>query len=184
MMKNTTVFGILVVVWMVVSSPAIGADPEQNCGRLKTGDNFNRINEILDCIESKIRVLSSKESLPPKSEPLVSPPPAGKVEPYRIKAIYPIPSNVEFTVFVNDVQVGAYSSNGAIADITRFIKPGQNKIRITWTADPDMLPGNFASLIIEVQQGETWHPLITRQVTKTTKAGESTPTIVAGTTPQ
>jgi hypothetical protein len=85
---------------------------------------------------------------------------------------------------VNDVQVGAYSSDGAIADITQFIKPGPNKVRITWTADPDMSPGNSASLIIEVQQGEAWRPLITRQVTKTTKAGESTPTIVAGTTPQ
>jgi hypothetical protein len=56
MMKSTTVFSMLLVVGMVFSSHATGADPEQNCGRLKTGDNFNRINEILDCIESKINV--------------------------------------------------------------------------------------------------------------------------------
>ena len=53
-MKRITVFSILFVVGIVCSYPAIGAEPSQNCGRLKTGDNFNRINEILDCIESKI----------------------------------------------------------------------------------------------------------------------------------
>jgi hypothetical protein len=83
---------------------------------------------------------------------------------------------------MNDVPVGAYSSGGATADITRFIKPGQNKVRIAWTADPTMT--FHAKLIIEVKQGEAWSPLITREVTKTTKAGESNPTIVAGTTPQ
>jgi len=58
-MRKTTVFSMLFAVGIVCSSPAIGAEPSQNCGRLKSGDNFNRINEILDCIESKINVHSS-----------------------------------------------------------------------------------------------------------------------------
>ena len=57
-MKKTTVFSMLFVVGIVCSSPAIGAETSQNCGRLKTGDTFNRINEILDCIESKINAYS------------------------------------------------------------------------------------------------------------------------------
>jgi hypothetical protein len=57
-MKKTIVFSVLFVVGIVCSSPAIGAETSQNCGRLKTGDNFNRINEILDCIESKINTYS------------------------------------------------------------------------------------------------------------------------------
>jgi len=57
-MKKTPVFSMLFMVGIVCSSPAIGAEPSQNCGRLKTGDNFNRINEILDCIESKINAYS------------------------------------------------------------------------------------------------------------------------------
>ena len=183
-MKRTTVLSILLLVGIIFSYHSTGANPDQNCGRLKTGDNFNRINEILDCIESKIHVSPSQESPLLTPESSGSLPPARSVESYRIRTEYIDHSNVEFSVFVNDVQVGAYSSTGAIADITRFIKPGQNKVRITWTADPDMSSGFSAYLIIEVQQGEKWSPLITRQVTKTTKAGESTPTIVAGTTPQ
>jgi len=77
---------------------------------------------------------------------------------------------------VNDVQVGAYSSGNATADITGFIKPGANKVRIAWTTDPNM--GSYAELIIEVKQGERWSPLITRNVMQTTKAGETTSTII------
>ena len=88
------------------------------------------------------------------------------------------PSNVEFSVFVNDVQVGAYSSDGATTDITRFIKPGVNKVRIAWTADLDMDSITYADLIIEVKQGERWTPPITRRVTRTTKAGETVTSIV------
>src|SRR4029453_14704244 len=57
-MKRTTVVSILLLVGIVFSYHSTGANPDQNCGRLKTGDNFNRINEILDCIESKIKVYS------------------------------------------------------------------------------------------------------------------------------
>src|SRR2546429_9348106 len=57
-MKRTTVLSILLLVGIVFSYHSTGADPDQNCGRLKTGDNFNRINEILDCIESKIKAHS------------------------------------------------------------------------------------------------------------------------------
>jgi hypothetical protein len=55
-MKRTIVLSILLLVGIVFSYHVTGADPDQNCGRLKTGDNFNRINEILDCIEAKINV--------------------------------------------------------------------------------------------------------------------------------
>jgi len=57
-MKKTAVLSILLFVGIVFSYQSTGADPVQNCGRLKTGDNYNRINEILDCIESKINVSS------------------------------------------------------------------------------------------------------------------------------
>src|SRR4029453_13425742 len=57
-MKRTTVVSILLLVGIVFSYHSTGANPSQNCGRLKTGDNFNRINEILDCIEAKINVHS------------------------------------------------------------------------------------------------------------------------------
>ena len=44
---------------MGFSYSSAGADLDQNCGRLKTGDDFNHLNKILDCIESKINVRSS-----------------------------------------------------------------------------------------------------------------------------
>jgi hypothetical protein len=118
-------------------------------------------------------------SKPPPSAPgpIVSPPAsAGPVESYRIRTLYLIGTNVEFSVFVNDVQVGAYSSGNATADITGFIKPGANKVRIAWTTDPNM--GSYAELIIEVKQDERWSPFITRNVMQTTKAGETTSTII------
>jgi hypothetical protein len=55
-MKRTAVLSTILLVGIVFSYHSTGANPDQNCGRLKTGDNFNRINEILDCIESKINV--------------------------------------------------------------------------------------------------------------------------------
>ena len=128
----------------------------------------------------------SQPSMPPTEKPppddIVSPPPhAGPVQSYRIRTVYNR-SNVEFSVFVNDVQVGAYSSDNVNADITRFIKPGENKVRIAWTADPT---GNLARLIIEVKQGERWSRLITRDVRSTTKAGDTTsPIIHHGNAPQ
>jgi hypothetical protein len=122
---------------------------------------------------------------PPPGD-IVSPPlDAGPVQSYRIRTNYAGHSDVEFSVFVNDVQVGAYSSDGVTADITRFIKPGLNNVRVAWTADRNMSPYFSATLIIEVKQGEAWSHLITRTITKTTKTGEITPTIFhAGTAPQ
>jgi hypothetical protein len=79
---------------------------------------------------------------------------------------------------VNDVQVGLYSSGNVNADISRFIKPGSNKVRIAWTADPDMTLGYVTELRIEEKQAESWSPLITRRVNKTTKAGETETTII------
>jgi hypothetical protein len=61
-MKRTAVVSILLLVGIVFSYHSTGANPDQNCGRLKTGDNFNRINEILDCIESKIKVYAPVKS--------------------------------------------------------------------------------------------------------------------------
>jgi hypothetical protein len=121
-------------------------------------------------------VSPSTGSPPPTPEPILSLPTAGWVESYRIRTdYYGYGVNVEFSVFVNGVQVGDYSSGDAKADITRFIKPGVNEVRITWTADPNMTEVyHYGRLLIEVRQGEEWNPLITRQVTKTTKAGEST----------
>jgi hypothetical protein len=108
--------------------------------------------------------LPTTQPPPSMSASIVSAPPSaeGPVELYRIRirTDYWRPSNVEFSVFVNDVQVGSYSSDRATADITRFIKPGAHKVRIAWTADPNM--GIYADLIIEVKQGERWTPLITR----------------------
>jgi hypothetical protein len=52
-----TFLGTLSLVGIVLSHPLIGfgqdRSQDQSCGRLKAGDSFNRINEILDCIESK-----------------------------------------------------------------------------------------------------------------------------------
>jgi hypothetical protein len=62
-MKRTAVFSSLLCLGILLSCHSTGADLDGNCGRLKTGDNFNRINEILDCIESKIR--TSVSPLPP-----------------------------------------------------------------------------------------------------------------------
>jgi len=121
----------------------------------------------------------------PTPEPVVSgPPSAGPAQSYRIRTDYSGSSNVEFSVFVNDVQVGSYSSDKATADITRFIKSGANRVRIAWTADPNMTLGlaggqfAHAKLIIEVSQGERWSPLITREIRYTTKAGETASTII------
>jgi hypothetical protein len=98
-------------------------------------------------------------------------------ESYRIRTDYfaevgHSDSNVEFSVFVNDVQVGDYGSGGASADITRFVKPGLNQVRITWTADLNMGWRDYAKLIIEAKQGEQWDALITRQVGEKSTAGE------------
>jgi hypothetical protein len=44
---------------------------------------------------------------------------------YRVRTDYygyPNSPNVEFSVFINDTQVGAYNTGGVFADITRFIK--------------------------------------------------------------
>jgi hypothetical protein len=87
-------------------------------------------------------------------------------------------SNAEVSIFVNDVPVGVYSTGGVKADISRFIKPGPNKVRIAWTADPDMRENYEMALEVEVKQGESWSPLITRRLDKTTKAGEAVTTII------
>jgi hypothetical protein len=172
-MKRTAVFSSMLCMGILFSCHSTRADPDENCGRLKAGDNFNRINEILDCIESKIRTSSSLLPTAPNSES------SGPPSSYRIITTYFSTSNVEFQVFVNDLPVGAYSANGANADITRFIKPGQNKVRITWTADPGMASIALAKLTLENQIDEKWSPLISREVTKTTKAGESTSNLFA-----
>ena len=59
-MKRTAVFSSLLCLAILFSYHSTGADLDGNCGRLKAGDKFDRINEILDCIESKIRT-----SVPP-----------------------------------------------------------------------------------------------------------------------
>src|SRR5215208_3275659 len=61
-MKGITLLFSLSLAGIVFLYSSIGFGQDQNCGRLKTGDSFNRINEILDCIESKVRILQSKES--------------------------------------------------------------------------------------------------------------------------
>jgi TIR domain len=128
------------------------------------------------------------EEPPGPGTAVVKPPPGPPVQAYRLstalRSQFPRPgseqafSNVEFSIFVNDVQVGAYSSAGVNADITRFIKRGPNKVRITWTADPNMTPDYVLVLKVEVKQGEDWHPLITRGVDRTTQAGETVTTII------
>jgi hypothetical protein len=177
-MKRTAVFSSLLYLGILFSSHSTGADLDGNCGRLKARDNFNRINEILDCIESKIRTSQSPLPPAPNSESSGSPSLQDKVEHYRITTDYLSASNVEFQVLVNDLPVGAYSSDGAQADITRFIKPGLNKVRIRWTADPAM--STYARLIIAAKTDKEWSPLITREVTKITKPGESTVNLFAG----
>jgi hypothetical protein len=182
-MKRTAVFSSLLCLGIVFSCHSARADLDGNCGRLKAGDNFNRINEILDCIESKIR--TSLSPVPPEanSEASGSPSLQDKAGLYRITTEYVGQSNVEFQVFVNDLPVAAYSSDGANADITRFIRPGQNRFRILWTADPAM-PGVYAKLIVSEKTGDRWSALITREVTKNTKAGESTLNLFAGSPPK
>jgi hypothetical protein len=99
----------------------------------------------------------------PPSDAIVSPPPSGSpVQSYRISTDYVMGTNVEFSVFINDVPVGAYSSSGVTADITRFIKPGANKVRIAWKTAPSI--ATYATLKIEAKQGDSWSPLITRTV--------------------
>jgi hypothetical protein len=172
-MKRTAVFSSLLCLGIVLSCQSTRADLVGNCGRLKAGDNFNRINEILDCIESKIRTSPSPPPPAANTESSESPSLQDKVELFRLTTVYLCASNVEFQVFVNDLQVGAFSADGASVDITRFIKLGQNKVRIMWTADPAMSCG-YAKLLIAEKTGERWNPLIDREITKNTKAGEST----------
>jgi TIR domain len=96
---------------------------------------------------------------------------------YRIRTDYFAwlnPPNVEFSVFINDMQVGAYNSGGVIADITRFIKPGVNEVHIAWTADPNMDERYHATLLVEEKRGKEWSTVITREVNRGTKAGETT----------
>jgi hypothetical protein len=52
MRKTITRFIFLVLVGLTQQSAATTDNPD--CGRLKTGDTFDDINKILDCIESKI----------------------------------------------------------------------------------------------------------------------------------
>jgi hypothetical protein len=83
-MKRTAVFSGLLCLGILISCHSTGADLDGNCGRLKAGDNFNRVNEILDCIESKIR--TSLSPLPPAANsassgspsPLPTPPGVAK----------------------------------------------------------------------------------------------------------
>jgi hypothetical protein len=94
-----------------------------------------------------------KEQPPPppqKPEGVPVPPSADPVQSYRIRTHYLPATNVEFSVFVNDVQVGAYSASGVTADITQFIKPGANKVRIAWTTDN---MGSYAALFIRGETG-------------------------------
>jgi len=58
-MNKINALSILLAVGIGFPYLSIGADSNQNCGRLKTGDSFDRLNEILNCIESKINVYSS-----------------------------------------------------------------------------------------------------------------------------
>jgi hypothetical protein len=76
-------------------------------------------------------------------------------------------------VFINDVLVGYYSTDGATSDITQYIKPGLNDVKIAWTADPNMSGLGYALLAIETKQEDRWNAIITRKVEKNTKAGES-----------
>jgi hypothetical protein len=122
----------------------------------------------------------------PLREPVVPPPlvPPG-VQSYRLTTnlihiggalAFGPTGNVEFSVFVNNVQIGVYGSDHVMADITRYINktpPGSNTVRIAWTADPEMTSGYAAELRIEAKVGESWSPVITRRVTKTMKAGET-----------
>jgi len=182
-MMRTAVFSSLLCLGIVFSCHSARADLDGNCGRLKAGDNFNRINQILDCIESKIRTSLSPPPPAANIESSGSPSLQDKVKPYRIVTTYFLQPNVEFQVFVNGLQVGAYNSGGVIEDITSSIKPGQNRVRIIWTADPAMQQAN-AQLSIQEKDGERWNPLITRDVNKTTKAGESTLNLFAKPPPQ
>jgi hypothetical protein len=84
-MKRTSVLISLLCLGIVFSCHSARADQDGNCGRLKAGDNFNRINQILDCIESKIR--TSLSPLPPAANssssgsPSRLPPPGVAKEP-------------------------------------------------------------------------------------------------------
>jgi hypothetical protein len=130
-----------------------------------------------------------KLSEPPGSgTTVVGPPPGPPAQSYRLTtALYKQglrfhgergSSNIEVSIFVNGVQVGVYSSDGVDADISQFLKPGPNNVRIAWTADPDMTSQYMMELKIEVKQDESWRPIITRRFDKTTKAGETVTTII------
>jgi hypothetical protein len=128
-----------------------------------------------------------KEPLPqPPAEPphpLPTVPIPEGVEAYRIRTDYLFTNSVEFSVFVNDVWVGSYNSD-VTADISRFIKPGPNQVRMTWTSDPNMHESGHADLFLDVKLGKTWNPVVSRRIRKTTKPGEFAGNVQGGTASQ
>lgn len=112
------------------------------------------------------------ETIPPTTS--ISPEnTAGK---YRIKTEYMGRSSATFNVAINGATVGSYSTDGQ-ADVSSFLRPGENNIKVSWTDDPSMSAVGTVRLRLQVERNGAWSDVLTREVRKNTKVGESTTTI-------
>lgn len=203
-LKDTPLPTILVVAGIVFLLLAIA---DQLVGKIAVPPERQRQATIIGCLLLMVGIalhVAPLLGIPPTPsdvKPVLSPgkkepsspsqtPPStliwetGSVEPYRIFSYSVGDNTVEFSISINNVPVGSYSSSFVTADITRFIKAGENQVHIAWTADPKMVSRGFALVEIQVKQGDDWSSIITRKVTKDTQAGESTARLQARVAPQ
>lgn len=120
------------------------------------------------------RATPAATTAPTKAPQVVRVPVASSdtAEPCRLRTYYLGASDVSFTVFVNGEQIGSYASSDARAELTPYMTPGLNEIRVDWTADPKM--SSHAALLIEAIRGGKSSSVIDRHVTKDTPAGNRT----------
>ena len=99
--------------------------------------------------------------------------PASVAEPYRVVTDYVGNSRAEFTVIINGATVGSYNTDNVENDISSYLQPGQNTVKVAWTADPSMNSVEKARLKIQTKRGGSWNDVITREVRRGTAAGDS-----------
>jgi hypothetical protein len=113
----------------------------------------------------------------PDTVPTPTPTPAENAAgQYRIKTEYLGRSHATFNVAINGATVGSYSTDGE-ADVSSFLRPGANDIKVSWTDDPGMSAVGTVRLRLQANRNGSWSDVLTREVRRSTKAGESTTTI-------
>ena len=120
----------------------------------------------------------------PAAEPALAPPATNEAaltevvapaatEPYRVITDNVGKSNVEFTLMINGATVGSYNTDNVENDISSYLRPGENTIKVAWTADSSMNSFEKARLKVQTKRGNNWNDIVTREVARDTSAGDS-----------